>query len=58
LAFPEMDKRQAIIDNAAENTCEWIFENSSYQAWVRRQTMDVTHGLLWIKGKPVLASPQ
>ncbi|KAK5054034.1 hypothetical protein LTR84_001996 [Exophiala bonariae] len=52
LAFSEMGVRQAIIEPAESGTCLWILKHPDYKAWINRQDMDKSHGLLWIKGKP------
>jgi hypothetical protein len=52
LRFPELHNRQAAIERAAEETCTWILADHRYQAWIARQELDRSRGLLWIKGKP------
>ena len=52
LAFPAMDSRRLGIDEPAEETCNWIFEHPLYQQWESRSQAAMSHGLLWIKGKP------
>lgn len=52
LAFPEMDRRQATVEHAANDTCEWLFKDSTYTNWRKRERLEASHGLLWIKGKP------
>jgi hypothetical protein len=52
LRFPELHNRQAAIERAADETCTWILADHRYQAWIGRQELDKSHGLLWIKGKP------
>jgi hypothetical protein len=52
LSYLEMDKRHANIEEAAEDTCEWILSNPTYLRWTRSEDLEKTHGLLWIKGKP------
>ena len=35
LAFPEMDNRRLVIEDAAEETCGWLFEHPTYLQWCR-----------------------
>lgn len=35
------------INDAAVETCEWLFRHENYQTWLSQH-----QGLLWIKGKP------
>ena len=42
-----MLQRRDNIDHAHPNTCQWIFDNATYQSWQAQSS-----GLLWIKGKP------
>ena len=46
LSFKEMDDREVIIEEPAQNTCQWIYEHRDYQWWDSEPNR-----LLWIKGK-------
>ncbi|KAJ0131001.1 hypothetical protein HZ326_25897 [Fusarium oxysporum f. sp. albedinis] len=46
LSFREQEHRYNDIISA-KNSCEWLLEDSQYQAW-----MDSPGGLFWIKGNP------
>ncbi len=52
LAFPSMNSRRLGIEEPAEDTCSWLFEHPLYQQWDLRDEVAMSHGLLWIKGKP------
>ena len=52
LAYADMESRLYAIDDPERDTCQWLFSNSKYQQWLLRQDLDLSHGLLWIKGKP------
>ncbi len=52
LAFPSMDSRRLGIEEPAGDTCSWLFEHPLYQQWDLRDEAVMSHGLLWIKGKP------
>jgi len=52
LAFPSMNSRRLGIEEPAEYTCSWLFEHPLYQQWDLRDEVAMSHGLLWIKGKP------
>lgn len=52
LAFPSMNSRRLGIEEPAEDTCSWLFEHPLYQQWDLRDDAAMSHGLLWIKGKP------
>jgi ankyrin repeat protein len=52
LRFPRMDFRQAAIDPAHAETCQWIFEQERFSRWRDPAFRNSNHGLLWIKGKP------
>ncbi|KAL9096290.1 MAG: hypothetical protein Q9165_001287 [Trypethelium subeluteriae] len=47
LSFLQMDTRENSIDDAADDTCQWLFQNSHYVQWSQDSS-----SLLWIKGKP------
>ncbi|KAF2233727.1 hypothetical protein EV356DRAFT_559790, partial [Viridothelium virens] len=42
-----MDLRENNIDDAADDTCQWLPRHPSYVAWLQDSS-----SLLWIKGKP------
>ncbi|KAH6881171.1 hypothetical protein B0T10DRAFT_411340, partial [Thelonectria olida] len=46
LSFKEEKSRYYHI-HSAKDTCEWLLEDSQYQAW-----MNKPRGLFWIKGNP------
>ncbi|RYN50572.1 hypothetical protein AA0117_g13405, partial [Alternaria alternata] len=46
LAFAEQEHRSGDVHTAVD-TCEWLFEDTGYQAW-----LEGTSGLFWIKGDP------
>ncbi|KAF2443471.1 hypothetical protein P171DRAFT_389689, partial [Karstenula rhodostoma CBS 690.94] len=46
LAFSEQEHRLDDIHTAVD-TCDWLFEDPKYQAWIEETT-----GLFWIKGDP------
>ncbi|KAL7918361.1 ankyrin repeat protein [Trichoderma austrokoningii] len=46
LSFREQEYRHKEI-HSAKDTCEWLLEDSQYQAW-----MNNSRGLFWIKGNP------
>ncbi|KAL7901866.1 ankyrin repeat protein [Trichoderma sp. SZMC 28014] len=46
LSFREQEHRHKEI-HSAKDTCEWLLEDSQYQAW-----MNKSRGLFWIKGNP------
>lgn len=46
LSFPEQERRYNEI-HSAEGTCDWLFEDPGYQAWINSP-----RGLFWIKGNP------
>ncbi|CAH0015920.1 unnamed protein product, partial [Clonostachys rhizophaga] len=52
LWFPEIDFRHQTVDSPAENTCNWLFHNETYQNWFHNRDQDVYQGLLLLKGKP------
>lgn len=52
LRFSQMHNRMAATERAADDTCAWILSNDRYRAWVARQGLEKSNGLLWIKGKP------
>ncbi|VUC23348.1 unnamed protein product [Clonostachys rosea] len=52
LWFPEMDLRHQNVETPAENTCEWIFRNETYQNWFHNRDQEVYEGLLILRGKP------
>jgi hypothetical protein len=52
LAFPGIEARRAAIGNPAQGTCSWVFGHRLYRDWERRERLDHSNGLLWIKGKP------
>lgn len=52
LAFPSMDSRRLGIEEPKGETCSWFFEHPLYQQWDLRDEAAMSHGLLWIKGKP------
>ena len=47
LFFSEMDLRAYGIEEAAENTCQWVFDDPVFNEWSMPKST-----LLWIKGKP------
>lgn len=47
LSFSEMGARESIIEQPAQNTCEWIYKDPLYCLWSVEPNR-----LLWIKGKP------
>jgi ankyrin repeat protein len=42
-----MENRIHGIDDAADNTCDWLVSHPRYEQWLSSRS-----GLLWIKGKP------
>lgn len=52
LAYSDMESRQYAIDDPADETCEWLFQNLEYRDWMGQNRPKDSHGLLWIKGKP------
>ncbi|KAL6798490.1 ankyrin repeat protein [Trichoderma sp. SZMC 28012] len=46
LSFREQEHRYKEI-HFAKDTCEWLLDDSQYQAWMNR-----SRGLFWIKGNP------
>lgn len=52
LKYPEMNSRQDIIETAEEHTCRWFLANSHYRAWLDPRQLKISHGFLWITGKP------
>ncbi|CAN9191666.1 unnamed protein product [Alternaria alternata] len=46
LAFAEQEHRLGDVHTAVD-TCEWLFEDTGYQGWIKG-----TSGLFWIKGDP------
>ncbi|EXK25983.1 hypothetical protein FOMG_17424 [Fusarium oxysporum f. sp. melonis 26406] len=50
LRFGSMNSRQESILPPAENTGQWLFQHSTYNAW--RSTNEKSQRLLFIKGKP------
>lgn len=51
LKFTQILDRQATIERATHETCNWVLENGEYRDWTRRRRLAESHGLLWIKGK-------
>lgn len=47
-----MEFRHRTIDFPTTNTCDWLFANKRYLAWLERTDLENHHGLLWIKGYP------
>lgn len=45
LGFPDMDRQKHDVVNAADGTCNWLFETAEYLRWLNQR-----HGLFWIKG--------
>ncbi|OCK95793.1 uncharacterized protein K441DRAFT_555462, partial [Cenococcum geophilum 1.58] len=52
LTYVELGMREARIRAALSNTCEWLFENAQFQEWSLGRNSEVSHGMLWLKGKP------
>ena len=52
LVFKQMGFRQADIDPAYAETCQWIFEEERFLRWRDPAFRSSNHGVLWIKGKP------
>ncbi|EAQ83704.1 hypothetical protein CHGG_10108 [Chaetomium globosum CBS 148.51] len=52
LAFAEMDNRLGNIQRALDDTCDWLYSTTEYNAWINNTDVAKVHGLLWIKGKP------
>ncbi|KAH6623102.1 hypothetical protein F5144DRAFT_353119 [Chaetomium tenue] len=52
LAFAEMDNRLGNIQRALDETCDWLYSTTQYNAWINNTDVAKDHGLLWIKGKP------
>uniref|UniRef100_A0A0B7K028 Nephrocystin 3-like N-terminal domain-containing protein n=1 Tax=Bionectria ochroleuca TaxID=29856 RepID=A0A0B7K028_BIOOC len=52
LKYPQMDSRQDTIEAAEGHTCRWFLANSHYQAWLDPEQLKISHGFLWITGKP------
>jgi len=44
--------RQKNIHVAMNKTCNWLFSTTEYNDWISRKSIEVHHGILWIKGKP------
>ncbi|KAJ2997270.1 hypothetical protein NUW58_g700 [Xylaria curta] len=52
LSFWTMDIRRQNIDDAHQNTCDWLFSNAEFEKWQHRYDLSNHNGVLWIKGKP------
>ncbi|CAG9980394.1 unnamed protein product [Clonostachys byssicola] len=52
LWFPGIDFRQQTVESPAEDTCDWLFQNETYQNWFHNTNQDTYQGLLLLKGKP------
>lgn len=52
LSYPEIDDRFHSIYSGLHGTCEWLFRQADYTAWVESKPTDQHDRLLWIKGKP------
>src|SRR5271156_2752931 len=52
LSFEKIDARLLNIKKAHDRTCNWLFEQLEYKAWLDRDLAYEHHGFLWIKGKP------
>ncbi|ERF68793.1 hypothetical protein EPUS_06237 [Endocarpon pusillum Z07020] len=52
LSFRDLGARQHYIKDACENTCNWLFDTSTYRIWYRRQPLSDHCGLFWLRGKP------
>ena len=54
LRYTGIDDRLRMIRRPADDTCQWLFEHPSYQAWFDGRDVDgrPRDGLLWVKGKP------
>ncbi|KAF2496698.1 hypothetical protein BU16DRAFT_560021 [Lophium mytilinum] len=52
LFFPEMNARSNAIAGPANNTTNWIQQDSRFNAWHNWDETAQPNALLWIKGKP------
>lgn len=52
LEFDRMDARYRNISAVSLNTCQWLLDHRTYQAWLDRDQAQNHGGFLWIKGKP------
>ncbi|KAK3322853.1 hypothetical protein B0H66DRAFT_215826 [Apodospora peruviana] len=52
LWYPGIYKRRQTVEEPAAQTCLWLFEQETYQDWLRYENQDGHCGLLWLKGKP------
>ena len=52
LRFSRMGARARNVVTAAPTTCEWLFVDEEFQAWIDDEKISQHQGFLWIKGKP------
>lgn len=52
LKFEGMLYRQNVIRAPLTNTCQWIFDHETYLSWARRQDIEISRSMMWIKGVP------
>ncbi|KAI9159095.1 ankyrin repeat domain-containing protein [Paramyrothecium foliicola] len=52
LVFPNMKARFHDIQEAAPDTCDWLFDTDIFGQWKALTNIQEHNGVLWIKGKP------
>ncbi|CAI6090823.1 unnamed protein product [Clonostachys chloroleuca] len=52
LWFPGIDFRHQTVESPADNTCNWLFQNETYQNWFHNRDQDMYQDILLLKGKP------
>jgi len=52
LWYKNMNSRHKELTRPTDGTCNWLFENETYQKWVNGQDRRYLYGLLQIKGLP------
>lgn len=52
LHFEELESRRQTIEDAQDNTCEWLFERHEFIHWIENGVSGPSSKFLWLKGKP------
>ncbi|KEF57274.1 uncharacterized protein A1O9_05191 [Exophiala aquamarina CBS 119918] len=52
LEFDHIEDRYDNIKHPHYATCQWLFTNNIYQAWLDQDRISYHHGVMWLKGKP------
>jgi len=52
LTFQRMNSRRLNISRALSQTCQWLFEDETFNTWIAGDEIENHQGFLWIKSKP------